>query len=137
MGGRAKRQEEGGPSRRAPRPEALISFHLSTLQQIPRRVPGPCGFCCGRGEDGGREADGPIVVEHIPLTHSRTQSPRNDSPEALPACHVDSMQAWLPGKNASPPLLSLTQQQVCCAKLCLRHETMLLLSFLLFRPHGQ
>lgn len=54
-GGGSEKTGRGVPSRRAPRPEALISFHLSTLQQIPRRVPGPCGaFAAGGGEDGGR-----------------------------------------------------------------------------------
>lgn len=108
QGGRGKEWKRVGSTQADARPECLISFHLSTLQQIPGECRVPAGFGCGRGRRAW-EADGPIALEQNPA-HSFTHSlaSHSESPEVLPACQCDSMQAQLPGKNASPPLLSLT-----------------------------
>lgn len=135
-GGRGR----GSPISRAEAP-AEVCPHLNSISGHygnPRRV--PCAhhvawlLAVGMGMRMGERVwggDGPIVLEQIRLTchlpiDTLTRLINKKSPGVLPAW--TSMTACRPPdiarerKNASPPLLSLTQQQARRAEKCLRQR---------------
>lgn len=131
-GGRAKRQEEGGSIQAAARPNASSPFISATLQLIPGECRVPAASGCGRGR--AWEADGPMVLEQNPLTHSRNHSPHSEGPEVLPPASVTACrpnyQERMPAHRSSASPRGLTRRAMSETR---GHAS----SFLLFRPHGQ